>query len=183
MKAKKLVEVLDAYVAALQTAGSGSFASEIARLGEALTQKGGLEVAFILQVIDDGHHEMSDHIADNLRALANLQLKSGAKKFAVEIQGLSEAAQHRELARSINQIDLVRYFGRQLASTPETLKTVQPILKSMSATGVLNAKEAIAIAANFVGGPASYKNKKAALEAIRDRVARNEGLASKAGMS
>jgi len=72
---------------------------------------------------------------------------------------------------------------RRLSAAPQGLKSAQPIIKAMSAAGVLNAKEAVATTMNYVGGLGSYKNKKAALEAIRDRVARNEGLASKASMS
>lgn len=183
MKAKKLVEIIEPTAEIYVLAGNQVLADQMKDLESALKGQAGLEVAFILEVIAAEPTGTSDPLCEHLRALALLHQKSGAKKIANEFVALSIAGERLSLASQIRKLDLVSFFSNKLAAAEQTLPAIQAILKSMSAPGVLGSKEAIVVAKSYVGGPGSFKNKKAAFEAIRDRVARNVGLESKSRMS
>lgn len=183
MKVKKLLEVIDASAEPFDVANDLTTSSALRELALALKPRSGLELSFIADVLGNRRVGQPSRLSAALRSIAKVQRASGAKKFAADFELLADQASDGSITSLIKNLDLVGYFVQRLREADSDIPAVQRLLKVMGSAGMLGAKEAAEIATRYTNAPTVYRNKKAALEAVRDRVARDAGLASKSRMS
>jgi hypothetical protein len=183
VKVKKLLEAIDASAAIFAVARDAEMAAELRGLADALKPRAGLELAFVSEVLAVENKGPPDRLSDALRGIANLHRLSGAKKFAQDFQALADQSFAGSIVGRISSLDLVAYFSSKLREADADPLATQRLLKVMGSAGILGPKDAAAIAVRYIGAPTTYRNKKAALEAIRDRAARDAGLESKSRQS
>lgn len=181
MKLKKLVAVIDASAEIFEVSRDTQVCADLRELVGALKTRSSLEMSFVADVLGKSVGN-PDRTSLALRRLAEFQRLSGAKKFAVDFELLADQSDGNIAAR-ISNLDLPDYFLVKLRQADLDLVAVQKILKTMASAGMMTPKEAAAVAAMYTNSPASYRNKKAALDAIRDRASRDAGLESKSRQS
>ena len=118
-------------------------------------------------------------IRSMLAALARLQKATGATNEAKDTAVLSDLATAGDLTERIEKLDLVVYFLGELRASQGNKARFDQALKDMRKPGLLTEAQAKAIARQFLSTSASFRNKAAAIEAIRDARARDDRLHAK----